>query len=494
VTSRRSLPPGSRGLRLSDTPLYSIVVASQGEAARLHTLLAALVPVCRDRGAEVVAVRACSTDEFRDWQRGYPSVLWMPAPDTATAKQLRVAGLTACEGDIVALVSDAIANDEAALAGLLAGQAAPAGGRVGRPELSVVIPSHQSMHRLRRCLEAIEASEGETGAREIVVVDDASTDESSLVAAEFADVVVRLAGKAHGPAFARNRGFEASHGDVVVFVDADVVLHPDALARIAADFRADPALGAVFGSYDAEPEAAGTFSEYRHLRLHFTHQRRGGPSDTFWTGIGAVRSDVFAGVGMFDEWAYARPKLEDVELGQRLRRFGHSIRLDPAVQGTHLNRWTLGSSVATGFRAAALTIAARAQRAPTGTEGASGFFALVGVALVIVGCLTGRPALAAEGALAFLIAVLLDLPFYAYLARARGAAFLAAAIPLQLLHDGALALATAAGWVAHHLLGEPAPPADVSAHAQLGVPTWPPPPRRPAPRAPERRGSADAGR
>ena len=65
------------------------------------------------------------------------------------------------------------------------------------------------------------------------MVDDASTDETAVVAARYADTIVRLPGKPHGPAYARNRGFEASRGDVVIFIDADVCVHPDTLRRFA---------------------------------------------------------------------------------------------------------------------------------------------------------------------------------------------------------------------------------------------------------------------
>src|SRR5690242_14137845 len=65
-------------------------------------------------------------------------------------------------------------------------------------------------------------------------------------------IVVRDAAKP-GPAAARNDGARQARGDILVFVDADVRIHGDALTRIRTAFAADPSLAAVFGAYDDEP-------------------------------------------------------------------------------------------------------------------------------------------------------------------------------------------------------------------------------------------------
>jgi len=73
---------------------------------------------------------------------------------------------------------------------------------------------------------------------------------------------------------------------------------------------------------------------------HHVHHSSPGPAKTFWAGLGAIRSDVFLGVGGFDE-SYGRPSIEDVELGVRLTDAGHRLELAPDIQGKHLKRWTL---------------------------------------------------------------------------------------------------------------------------------------------------------
>lgn len=108
---RRNLPPGSRGLRLTDKPTYSLVLASTASRAVLEQWLAALGPVCLQRGVEIVVARSTSAEEFRDLQEAHPGVLFMPGPDNSTPRQLRGYGLAAADGDIVILAEDGRAPD-----------------------------------------------------------------------------------------------------------------------------------------------------------------------------------------------------------------------------------------------------------------------------------------------------------------------------------------------------------------------------------------------
>jgi hypothetical protein len=99
-------------------PKVSVVVASTRDSATLGRFLALLMPTCTARSIEIVVARACPPEEYRDLAAAWPSVLFMPAQDNATVRQLRVAGLSAAEGDIVTLIEDTTLPDEAWLADL----------------------------------------------------------------------------------------------------------------------------------------------------------------------------------------------------------------------------------------------------------------------------------------------------------------------------------------------------------------------------------------
>ena len=81
-----------------------------------------------------------------------------------------------------------------------------------RPRLSVVVPVHGAGDSLGSALEAIAGSDFPRELRELIVVDDGSSYDASLLAPRYADKVVRLAGGPHGPGYARNRGFDPLHG------------------------------------------------------------------------------------------------------------------------------------------------------------------------------------------------------------------------------------------------------------------------------------------
>ncbi len=203
------------------------------------------------------------------------------------------------------------------------------------PIVTVIVPVYNSAALLRRCLTALRAST--YSALEILVVDDASTDESPEVAREFGARVVTLNGN-RGPAYARNRGAEAAGGELLFFIDADVCVHPDTVERAVRVFQEKPDVSALMGSYDNQPGDPFFLSQYKNLFHHYVHQRGRHEASTFWSGCGAIRREVFLDMGGFNE-GYGRPCIEDIELGFRLRATGHRILLERSVQATHLKRW-----------------------------------------------------------------------------------------------------------------------------------------------------------
>jgi hypothetical protein len=146
------------------------------------------------------------------------------------------------------------------------------------------------------------------------------------------------------PTVARNAGADRATGEILVFIDADVEVHPDAFTRIRAAFEDDPGLAGLFGSYDDDPSERDTVSGFRNLLHHHVHQGSPGAIASFWAGLGAIRRETFHAAGGFVEHP-----LEDVELGMRLATRGDRVVLDPRVQGKHLKRWTLRSMVRTDF-------------------------------------------------------------------------------------------------------------------------------------------------
>ena len=99
---------------------------------------------------------------------------------------------------------------------------------------------------------------------------------------------------------------------------------------------------AFFCSYRDDTPHPNFASQFKNLQHHYTHQHSRAEAKTFWSGFGAVRSQVFHLVGGFDK---SLRFMEDVDLGYRLHRQGHRIRLCPSIQVTHHKRYTLASLV-----------------------------------------------------------------------------------------------------------------------------------------------------
>jgi len=293
--------------------------------------------------------------------------------------------------------------------------------------LSAIVPATDAPPDLVRCLDAIRRA------------DDAPEE---VIAVDFA------AGP--GPAAARNAGAERAAGDILVFVDSDVLPHKDAFTRIRAAFDRDPELAAVFGSYDDAPEAPGAVSQFRNLLHHFVHQHSAGSATTFWAGLGAIRRDVFNAAGGFDARRYPKASIEDIELGMRLASAGARMELDPAVQGTHLKRWTLGKMVQTDLHARGVPWVALLTREGSASSTLNlGWRHRLSAAASIVAVssiATRRPR---QATLAVAALVCLNADFYALLLRRRGPAEAALGVGLHALHHLTGACAVPLGLLEH---------------------------------------------
>lgn len=209
---------------------------------------------------------------------------------------------------------------------------------------SVIIPVHNSLAFVSQCIASVLHSERLP--EEIIVVDDGSTEDLSVLTERYPIRLLRFPGPPHGPAFARNRGTEVATGDVLIFFDADVTVHPDTVRRIEAHFLAEPGLAALMGSYDDQPPADGLVSRFKNLLHHHTHQESDRNANTFWTGCGAVARERFLHINGFDE-VFGRPAVEDIEFGGRLHRSGGRILLCRDVLVTHHKDWDFATFLKT---------------------------------------------------------------------------------------------------------------------------------------------------
>lgn len=358
------------------------------------------------------------------------------------------------------------------------------------PSLSIVVPARNAADTIAETLCAILASDLPRDDYELLVVDDASDDATATIAARHADKVVRLSGRSLGAAYARNRGVDLSHGEVVAFVDADVVVQPDTLSRMVATLAKDSNLDAVSALHDAKPGARNFVSQYWNLLLRFGEQRHLTDNVQFPSGCGAVRRSVLLAAGMFDEWRFPTASLEGVELGQRLQRSGRSLGVAPEIEVTRLKRWNLRAVCAEVWqRSTLLSRSLGYQRTRTSTPGEVVFtlsrslipgIGIVG-SLTLVAAFLPEPRVGIKGAIALGVLLVTNLPVYRFYARARGFGFAIAAVPVHLVVQAVSGIALCAGWVLRDAVGDRLRDATTQAYAEVGLEKWPPVPRRSLP-------------
>ncbi|MFO0016259.1 MAG: glycosyltransferase family 2 protein [Synechococcaceae cyanobacterium] len=202
--------------------------------------------------------------------------------------------------------------------------------------LSVVIPTYHRLAILRQCLQALERQrlEAPLSGYEVVLVDDGSTDEtvSWLDAHATAFPHVRLYRQQHGgPAEGRNRGVEQARGEVIVFIDSDLVVTDSFLVAHARTLEAawqrqgdrlSFTYGAVINTANFE---APTSEPHKLNDLSWAY---------FATGNVAIDRELLLSAGLFDT-SFRLYGWEDLELGERLRQMGVRLVRCPQAVGYH---------------------------------------------------------------------------------------------------------------------------------------------------------------
>ena len=202
--------------------------------------------------------------------------------------------------------------------------------------LSVVIPTYNRLPILQKCLLALEQQrlEAPISGYEVVLVDDGSTDATVTWLQQNGEACphVRLVQQQHGgPAEGRNRGVEHARGDVIVFIDSDLVVTEDFLLahaqRLEQSWRErGNRLCFTYGAVINTANFDHPTSEPHKLRdLSWAY---------FATGNVAIDRQVLERSGLFDT-RFRLYGWEDLELGERLRRMGVVLVRCPQAVGYH---------------------------------------------------------------------------------------------------------------------------------------------------------------
>ncbi|HET9529342.1 MAG TPA: histidinol-phosphate transaminase [Blastocatellia bacterium] len=304
--------------------------------------------------------------------------------------------------------------------------------------VSVVIAARNASSYIFKSLQAIYRSSYRN--LEVIVVDDASTDETRQIASRFPCRVISLPERC-GPGKARNIGVAASTGDIIFFTDADVLVTQDAIEKAVRILGENQEISAIIGCYTRQIPEQDFVSTYKNLLHHYVHHRSAGAVIGFFTACGAIRREAFELVGGFDESAIDCA-LEDLDLGMRLHGRGRRIVLFPDIQVTHMKRYTLRSLIQSDFRQRAIPYTVLMLRnrvfpdqlSTKRSDRASVFLAYLFLLLLACSLVADASwAFVASAAVAFAPVLYLNRRFYGFLLKEKGAGFLPRAIAMQVL-------------------------------------------------------------
>lgn len=318
-------------------------------------------------------------------------------------------------------------------------------GKADEPPVSVIIPNYNYVRTLPLCIQSVRSQTYPN--IEIIVVDDQSTDGSAELARSLGVRVLRTPVNG-GPAAARNLGAGYARGEVLFFLDSDVVLEPEAVANAVALLRSSPRIGAICGIYRPEPLFRDAWvKEYRALQMHlwWLREQSDGVIDGLHSALFAMRADVFRDVGPFN------PRLrwfEEQEYYLRLRE-RYEVRASSAIGGRHDHDPSTRILLAKVLDRARLGAMRWRQR---GVPGASGARA-VGSACVLAAAasfvllpLLGPGGIAVPAAL-LCVAIALDAGTYRYVFVSRGVLFGFRFVGMHLLVNVTAAVGVAIGTV-----------------------------------------------
>ncbi len=198
--------------------------------------------------------------------------------------------------------------------------------------VSIVIPAYNSAVSLRETIKAL-LCQNYPGEKEIIVVDDGSTDATREVVKGFPQVQYFYQDNA-GPATARNRGWKISTGEVVFFTDADCE-PKETWIKTMLGYLAETKVAVVSGSYGIKNNdsllARCIYREiiFRHRTLMPDYPK------SFGSYNFCVRRNVMMEVGGFDE-TYRSASGEDNDLSYRIFKAGYAIRFAKKVEVNHV--------------------------------------------------------------------------------------------------------------------------------------------------------------
>ena len=210
-------------------------------------------------------------------------------------------------------------------------------------EVSLYIPCFNAAQTIKPCLEA--ALKQSSPLKEIIVVDDASTDGTADIVSQYPVRLIKQKSN-RGLAATRNTALKEINTEFVASVDADCLAEPGWLKQLMKEFKSPGIVGA--GGRILETQTSSVFDLWRSI-----HMKQGwediNTEPPFLFGSNTVfRRKALIETGLYNE--ELRDNYEDVDMCQRLKSKGYALRYQSKATADHLKKDNLYSLLNTFWK------------------------------------------------------------------------------------------------------------------------------------------------
>lgn len=203
-------------------------------------------------------------------------------------------------------------------------------------KVSLYIPCFNAEEYIKSCLDSI--LQQSYPIEEILVIDDASCDETVNIASQFPVKVIRH-NENKGLAAARNTAIKNSTGDLLASLDADCTPDKDWLKNLIKNFSSE---ASGIGGRLLEPDLDNPVNSWRAIHMNQEWGKNSSKSVSFLFGSNNIfKKDILVKVGGYNE-SY-KNNYEDVDISRRIKAAGYSLAYEPKALAYHLKKDTIFS-------------------------------------------------------------------------------------------------------------------------------------------------------
>ena len=211
--------------------------------------------------------------------------------------------------------------------------------------ISVIIPIYNSISTIKECLDTVFNSDFKNF--EVIVISDNSTDNSVKIAKEYKCKIIELP-ENNGPAFARNIGADNAKGDILFFVDSDVIIKKNALTHISEIFSNNE-INVLQGVYSHTPFYKNIATQYQQsFYCYYTWQENKKYASTLASMCFAIRKKIFLETKGFNT-KIKSATAEDEEFGYKLIDKGNKILISRELNAEHRVNYTVNKLIRRNF-------------------------------------------------------------------------------------------------------------------------------------------------